>query len=78
MVQANADVNQYVHVIKDDSEKWTWLVSRLNGFQSHGSVLIFVGTKNASEELSLNLNRAGFNSKIFDSIFVILHILTII
>lgn len=40
------------------------MVSRLPIFQRSGSVLIFVGTKNASEELSNNLNLNGFSSKL--------------
>jgi len=55
-------VNQRVQVVQDDSEKWGWLVSHLPEFQKLGSVLIFVSTKNASEELSTNLNRSGFSS----------------
>ena len=72
-----------VEVLENDSQKWGWLVERLNAFMATGSVLIFVATKKgesqikfilytpnftdsywyrfvAAEELSDNLNKAGF------------------
>jgi len=43
-----------------ENEKWPWLLSTLSYFVSQGSVLIFVSTKVACEELSENLNTNGF------------------
>jgi ATP-dependent RNA helicase DDX42 len=59
--QANADVTQIVEVL-NESEKWPWLIPRLPQFVQEGSVLIFVSTKLAAEELSNNLKQYDFHA----------------
>ena len=43
--EANEDVTQHVVVIGPGPPKWAWLLARLVGFTSEGSVLIFVTRK---------------------------------
>lgn len=58
--EANEDVTQVVHVLKEESEKWPWMVQNLPFFAKNGSVIVFVSTKNAVELLSQNLSKFGF------------------
>lgn len=55
------DIKQEIVVFNSDQEKWPWLMPRLQGFVDEGSVIIFVSTKIASEELSKNLINMGFH-----------------
>jgi hypothetical protein len=58
---SSADVNQVIHVLRLE-EKWAWLTQHLPAMERAGSVLIFVSTKAAADELSANLNRCQFLS----------------
>ncbi|XP_012944558.2 ATP-dependent RNA helicase DDX42 [Aplysia californica] len=58
--EANEDVTQVVEVLPLGPAKWTWLMQRLVGFTSEGSVLIFVTRKSNSEELATNLKARDF------------------
>ncbi|XP_013060807.2 ATP-dependent RNA helicase DDX42 [Biomphalaria glabrata] len=58
--EANEDVTQIVEVLPLGPAKWTWLMRRLVGFTSEGSVLIFVTRKTNSEELAANLKAKDF------------------
>ncbi|KAK6166936.1 hypothetical protein SNE40_023532 [Patella caerulea] len=53
--EANEDVTQYIEVLPPGPAKWSWLVKRIVGFTTDGSVLIFVTRKSNSEELAANL-----------------------
>ncbi|GAM28709.1 hypothetical protein SAMD00019534_118850 [Acytostelium subglobosum LB1] len=57
---ANQDITQLVTVLSSSSDKWQWLVQRLPQFIQQGNVIIFVSTKNATDELSANLIKFGF------------------
>lgn len=57
---ANQDVTQVIEVLPTPAEKWTWLLQRLVGFASEGSVLIFVTKKVNAEELTSNLKVKDF------------------
>ncbi|GJJ75691.1 ATP-dependent RNA helicase DDX42 [Entomortierella parvispora] len=59
--QINSDVTQVIDVLKDDSLKWNWLLSRLSEFEALGSVMIFVSRKSGVVELTENLQNAGVN-----------------
>lgn len=48
-------------MLNSDSEKWPWLMPKLQQFVDEGSVIIFVSTKLASEELSKNLKDVGYH-----------------
>ncbi len=69
--EANKDVQQIVEVLENDSQKWPWLSDRLEAFLGTGSVLIFVSTKAATEELARNLQAVGFNAQARGFIFPI-------
>ncbi|KAI8360852.1 P-loop containing nucleoside triphosphate hydrolase protein [Choanephora cucurbitarum] len=58
--QANEDITQIVQVFEQDDQKWDWLIYHLTGFCIEGSVIIFVGRKDAVDMLSSNLNAAHF------------------
>jgi ATP-dependent RNA helicase DDX42 len=58
--QSNADVEQVIQVMEDDSFKWDWLASRLTKFSVEGTVVIFIGRKAGVDELAANLNSNGF------------------
>ncbi|KAJ3408176.1 hypothetical protein HDV05_005126 [Chytridiales sp. JEL 0842] len=58
--QSNADIEQVIQVLEDDSYKWNWLTSRLDKFSADGTVVIFIGRKAGVDELSANLNNHGF------------------
>ncbi|KAI7898295.1 P-loop containing nucleoside triphosphate hydrolase protein [Cokeromyces recurvatus] len=58
--QANEDITQIVHVFEQDEDKWNWLLRHLPGFCVDGSVIIFVGRKDAANMLSNNLNQCNF------------------
>lgn len=49
--QANEDVRQEVVVVKNENQKFLWLVSNLKGLVARGKVLIFVNQIKACEEL---------------------------
>lgn len=53
---ANEDVTQVVEVLQSEALKWGWLTQRLEHFLQQGTVLIFVSTKSAAEELARNLS----------------------
>jgi len=53
---ANEDVSQIVEILRFADDKWRWLSQRLNHFTSLGSVLIFVSTKMAAEDLARQLS----------------------
>ncbi|GFO07754.1 ATP-dependent RNA helicase ddx42 [Plakobranchus ocellatus] len=58
--EANEDVTQIIEILPLGPAKWTWLMHRLVGFTSEGSVLIFVTRKANSEELAANLRAKDF------------------
>ncbi|KAI8985239.1 P-loop containing nucleoside triphosphate hydrolase protein [Pilobolus umbonatus] len=58
--QANEDITQIVEIVDDESLKWEWLIRRLAAFSSEGSVIIFVGRKDAVDLLASNLQSANF------------------
>ncbi|ESO99216.1 hypothetical protein LOTGIDRAFT_141957, partial [Lottia gigantea] len=58
--EANEDVTQHIEVLPPGPAKWSWLVKRLVGFTTEGSVLIFVTRKSNSEELAANLKARDF------------------
>ncbi|RUS76863.1 hypothetical protein EGW08_015373 [Elysia chlorotica] len=58
--EANEDVTQVIEILPLGPAKWTWLMQRLVGFTSEGSVLIFVTRKANSEELAANLKARDF------------------
>jgi len=58
--EAHPDVQQVVHILQSDTEKWPWLMENLSVFAITGQVLIFVATKNGCELLARNLETAGF------------------
>ncbi|KAI9254061.1 P-loop containing nucleoside triphosphate hydrolase protein [Sporodiniella umbellata] len=58
--QANEDITQIVEVFDEESWKWDWLVYRLAGFCVEGSVIIFVGRKDAVDTLSSNIQSNSF------------------
>ncbi|XP_071811581.1 ATP-dependent RNA helicase DDX42-like [Apostichopus japonicus] len=58
--EANQDVTQVIEILPTQAEKWTWLLQRLVGFTSAGSVLIFVTKKINAEELTSNLKVNDF------------------
>eukprot|EP00026_Physarum_polycephalum_P002536 Phypoly_transcript_02543.p1 GENE.Phypoly_transcript_02543~~Phypoly_transcript_02543.p1 ORF type:complete len:897 (+),score=184.99 Phypoly_transcript_02543:35-2725(+) len=60
--EANVDIKQEIIIVNSDAEKWPWLMPKLQAFVDEGSVIIFVSTKLASEELSKNLISMGFHS----------------
>ncbi|KAG0244900.1 ATP-dependent RNA helicase ddx42 [Actinomortierella wolfii] len=57
--QINTDVTQIIEVLRDDSYKWNWLLDRLDGFVTQGSLLIFVSRKAGVIELTENLKNMG-------------------
>lgn len=57
---ANTDITQVAEVMKDDQEKWRWLLKHLVEFSSTGSVLVFVTRKINSEEVASSLKSEGF------------------
>lgn len=58
--EAHPDVQQVVHIMQSDAEKWPWLMEHLSVFAMTGQVLIFVATKNGCELLARNLGNEGF------------------
>ncbi|KAI0989342.1 hypothetical protein GJ496_005566 [Pomphorhynchus laevis] len=52
---ANENITQIVEVLQSGSEKWTWLVRRIEQFTSHGKLLIFVTKRDNCETLAKNL-----------------------
>ena len=52
---ANEDVTQVVEVLQNERLKWRWLSERLEHFVAQGTVLLFVSTKAAAEELATSL-----------------------
>ncbi|CAO3635071.1 unnamed protein product [Mucor hiemalis] len=59
--QANEDITQLVEVLEEDEMKWFWLIRKLTAFCMEGSVIIFVGRKDAVDLLSSNLEKSNFN-----------------
>ncbi|KAG2213841.1 hypothetical protein INT47_001110 [Mucor saturninus] len=59
--QANEDITQIVQVFDEEEMKWDWLIRKLAGFCSEGSVIIFVGRKDAVDLLSSNLLKSQFD-----------------
>lgn len=53
---ANEDVTQVVEVLHTEALKWGWLTQRLGHFLQLGTVLVFVSTKQAADELARNLS----------------------
>eukprot|EP00466_Bigelowiella_natans_P012624 jgi/Bigna1/85825/estExt_fgenesh1_pg.C_60203 len=51
---ANADIKQVVDVMRP-SDKYRWLADKIHSFLQAGQVLVFVGTKQATEELAAKL-----------------------
>jgi len=58
--EAHPDVQQVVHILNSDADKWPWLMENLSVFTMTGQVLIFVSTKNGCDILSRNLAAEGF------------------
>lgn len=52
--QAATNVNQFVEVLKNDEEKWTWLSKRVMNMLAKGQVLVFVKSIASAEELAQN------------------------
>ena len=52
---ANEDVTQVVEVLATEALKWGWLIGRLAHFLQQGTVLVFVSTKLAADELAKSL-----------------------
>lgn len=65
--EANADISQIVHVFSDSYQKFNWLFSNLPNL-IQGSVIIFVATKPATEDLTKQLKERGFHGKCFQRI----------
>jgi superfamily II DNA/RNA helicase len=63
--QSNPDINQQVHIVSADADKWRWLASNADDFVADGKVLIFVSGKAATEELCKSLN-AHFRARQLD------------
>lgn len=59
--EANQDITQQVFVFNNPQQKWNWLLLRLVGFLSQGSVLIFVTKKLDAETVASNLMVKEFN-----------------
>ncbi|XP_064401844.1 ATP-dependent RNA helicase DDX42-like [Halichondria panicea] len=59
--EANTDITQIVEVVKDEQEKWRWLLRRLVELTSAGSVLVFVTRKANSEQVATSLKTEGFS-----------------
>ncbi|CAO3615798.1 unnamed protein product [Mucor fragilis] len=59
--QANEDITQIVQVFEQEEMKWDWLIRHLTGFCVEGSVIIFVGRKDAVDILSGNLQKSNFD-----------------
>ncbi|XP_055912203.1 ATP-dependent RNA helicase DDX42 [Eupeodes corollae] len=53
--EANQDITQQVFVFNNPQQKWNWLLLRLVGFLSQGSVLVFVTKKLDAETVANNL-----------------------
>lgn len=60
---AATNVTQHVTVLDRNDDKWNWLNSNLEKFTNKGLVLIFVLTKNGSEELAFHLNKTKFRAR---------------
>jgi hypothetical protein len=59
--QANEDVNQIVHVLSQEAEKWPWLQSRVPHWIADGSsVLIFCTQREVCDKLCADLQLLGF------------------
>jgi len=54
---ASEDVTQVVEILPSAALKWAWLAQRLPHFTKQGTVLIFVSTKAAAEELARSLTQ---------------------
>lgn len=48
-------------MLDDGKQKWPWLLPKLKDFVASGSVLIFVSTKAAADELSANLKTYNYH-----------------
>ena len=49
---ANPDIQQVVHIVSSEEDKWAWLASQADDFIAEGKVLIFVNTRVDTEEVS--------------------------
>jgi len=58
--EANQDITQHALVFEKPEHKWNWLLSKLVGFLSEGSVLIFVTKKLDAEKIAADLNLKEF------------------
>ncbi|CAG9806637.1 unnamed protein product [Chironomus riparius] len=58
--EANQDITQHALVFEKPEHKWNWLLTKLVGFLSEGSVLIFVTKKLDSEKIAADLNLKEF------------------
>ena len=52
---------QIVEVMRNEQEKWSWLLQRLVEMTSAGSVLLFVTRKANSEEVATSLRTEGYS-----------------
>lgn len=53
--QANPDIQQVVYLLPNEQSKYQWLTSHIEDFAAEGKVLIFVLSKQNTEELTKNL-----------------------
>jgi len=53
---SNADVQQYVEIVRDDSYKFEWLKTRIQLFIRNGLVIVFCSSKLKCEQLARELN----------------------
>lgn len=60
---ASESVKQVVDVLPNDQAKFGWLVQHLANFLTVGRVLIFVGQRQASEELARSLTLQNFKAR---------------
>jgi len=60
--EANEDVTQIVHVLKDANKKWIWLSEHIHQLVSDGSVLVFVSMKTSAEKLAADIRSLGINA----------------
>ena len=60
--QANADIMQRAEIVQNDEAKWNWLRANIDEFAAEGKVLIFVLSKQGTEELTTQL-RNSFRSR---------------
>ena len=56
--QANADIMQQAEIVPDELAKWRWLQANIDEFAAEGKVLIFVLSKQGTEEVTQKLRNS--------------------